>query len=278
MNTPTTPGVSVTHKIFDTPQGVTEVILSGNFSERENPPVIMIPGLSRDPSDFTIISEILVQEGWCTAAVYSRGSGKSAGETEGITLHNLAGDVISIIEQLDAESAIVVGHAFGNRVARCLSADRPEKVACLILLAAGGKVGATEKAMEATKKLWTRPSGDISDESLAENIHKQMKIAYFAEKSDPAAWMTGTWPAAGGIGRTAVMATPLDEWWHGGSAPMLVIQGAEDITAPPENGILLKQEYGDRVTLVDIEDAAHALVVENPRKIAEVMLEYLRGY
>lgn len=267
----------MTHKIFDTPQGVTEVILSGNFSGRGTPPVVMIPGLSRDPSDFTIISKILAQEGWCTAAVYSRGSGNSAGETEGVTLHNLAGDVVSIIEQLGTEPAIVVGHAFGNRIARCLSADRPDKVACLILLAAGGKVGATEKAMEATKKLWTQPPGNISDESLAAELHKQMKTAYFAEKSDPAAWMTGTWPAAGGIGRTAVMATPLDEWWHGGSAPMLVIQGAEDITAPPENGILLKQEYGDRVTLVDIEDAAHALVVEKPREIAEVMIEYLRG-
>ena len=263
------------HKIFDTPQGATEVILSGDFSERRKPPIIMIPGLSRDPSDFSTVSEILVNKGWCTAAVYSRGSGKSVGNTEGVTLHDLAGDVISVIEQLDAGSAIVVGHAFGNRVARCLAADRPEKVACLILLAAGGKVGPMEKAVEATKRLWARPSNDISDEARAEEIRKQMKTAYFAVTSDPETWMSGTWPAAGGIGRTAVMGTPLDEWWHGGSAPMLVIQGAEDITAPPENGTLLKQEYGDRVTLVNIEDAAHALVVEKPREIAEVMLGYI---
>ena len=45
--------------------------------------------------------------------------------------------------------------------------------------------------------------------------------------------------------------TPLKDWWAPpGEMKYLVLQGAEDQIALPENGELLKKELGARVTLI----------------------------
>jgi hypothetical protein len=47
--------------------------------------------------------------------------------------------------------------------------------------------------------------------------------------------------------------TPLNDWWAPpGEMTYLVLQGANDRIAPPENGELLTQEMGARVTLVTL--------------------------
>jgi hypothetical protein len=54
-------------------------------------------------------------------------------------------------------------------------------------------------------------------------------------------------PAAAGIERTAAESTPLKDWWAPpGKSKYLVLQGANDQAAPPENGELLKEELGAR--------------------------------
>ena len=105
-----------------------------------------------------------------------------------------------------------------------------------------------------------------------------MQTAFFADTSDPSAWMTGFWPDSVKACRHAAASTPIDEWWSGGEAPVLVIQGKEDRCALPQNGHLLKQEYGDRITVVDIEDAAHALLPEQPERIAKITINFLKQY
>ena len=56
---------------------------------------------------------------------------------------------------------------------------------------------------------------------------------------------------------------------------MLVIQGLQDKVAPPGNGRDLKTNYAERVTLVEIDDAGHGLVVEQPARVAEETVRFL---
>jgi len=248
-------------------QAEIEVALSGNAG----PLAVMVPGLGRGMSDFNELAAALVLAGWRTASVNPRGAGKSRGPLEGLTMHDLAADLAGVIETLDGAPAAVIGHAFGNRVARCLAADRPELVSCVVLLAAGGKVLPGPEFREAV-------SLSRSKDASAERRKEALKAAYFAEKSDSAAWMTGNWPQAGRTQQGAGRTTPLEAWWSGGNAPILVVQGREDICAPPENGLLLKKEFGDRITLEDIPDAAHALLPEQPALIAETVIAYLKKH
>ena len=94
----------------------------------------------------------------------------------------------------------------------------------------------------------------------------------------PLVAITESWPDGSAAQGAAGRGTPLDEWWPGGSAPMLVIQGLQDKIAPPGNGRDLKANYPDRVTLVEIDGAGHAALVEHPARIADETVAFLRKH
>jgi pimeloyl-ACP methyl ester carboxylesterase len=244
-----------------------EVTLQG----KSGPWVVMLPSGGRGAHDFSFLANELSNAGWQTAAVNPRGAGNSTGPLENLTLHDYARDVSEVIKALNAIPAVVLGHAWGNRVARCLACDFAEYVRCLVLLAAGGKVPMAPEVVEAMQRLREK------NLSLRKTL-TAIKTIFFADASDPSVWLTGFWPESGRANRIAAETTPLDDWWSGGEVPVLVIQGMEDRCAFPENGHLLKEEYGDRITVIDIENAAHALLPEQPELIAQIIINYLRSH
>jgi pimeloyl-ACP methyl ester carboxylesterase len=58
--------------------------------------------------------------------------------------------------------------------------------------------------------------------------------------------------------------------------PILIIQGLQDRAAPPENGRLLKAEAPDRVELIELDGAGHALLPEKPVEISGAVTTFLR--
>jgi len=55
-----------------------------------------------------------------------------------------------------------------------------------------------------------------------------------------------------------------------------VIQGLQDVVAPPENGHMMKEEMAGRVELLDVDGAGHAMLPEQPEKIAEAIIGFSR--
>jgi pimeloyl-ACP methyl ester carboxylesterase len=71
-------------------------------------------------------------------------------------------------------------------------------------------------------------------------------------------------------------ATRQEEWWGAGSAPLLDLQAALDPFKPRETTNELKEEFGERVTVVVIPDASHALIPEHPAAVVEAMVAWMR--
>src|SRR5262245_63583012 len=59
----------------------------------------------------------------------------------------------------------------------------------------------------------------------------------------------------------------LEERWGAGTAPLLVIQGLDDEAAPPGNGHALREQFGDRVRVIDLPRAGHFLLLEQPEAV-----------
>jgi pimeloyl-ACP methyl ester carboxylesterase len=87
--------------------------------------------------------------------------------------------------------------------------------------------------------------------------------------------MTGWYVVVSRAHSAASRATPVETWWEAGSAPLLVVQGLEDEIAPPANGRMLVEALGERVSLVELEDAGHALLVEQPQAVAAALADFL---
>ena len=233
--------------------------------------VVLIPSWARGASDFEELTVALADAGYRAIAVNPRGIEGSEGPLDGITTWDMADDVAAVINRLGAGPAHVVGHAGGNRVARALATRHPGLVKSVALLAAGGKHNIREKFdLFANETMFAEPSR----ETFIRVMHQS---GFFAATSDPSVWLDGWWRATAGPQALANRAVKPEEWWAGGGKPMLVVQGLEDGIAPPENGRDLRRLYPDRVNLVELERAGHAMLPEQPAAITEAIISWLKA-
>ena len=239
------------------------------FTNGLGPTVLMIASLGRPASDFDDLSMRLVRAGYRTVRYNASGIGRSTGLMKDVSLVDLAADAAAVVEASGAKSVTVIGHAFGQRVARMLATARPDLVDGVVMLAAGGKApmrpGARE-ALEATFK----------PELLPEAHMQAVRAAFFAPGNDATIWREGWYPQAATMQIAATLAVKVDHWWGAGKARLLVVQGLQDVVAPPENGRMIQQEFGARSKLVEIDGAGHALLPEQAERMAAVVIDFLK--
>ena len=107
--------------------------------EGAGPAVVLLPSLARDSEDDDAVADQLARRGLRVLRPQPRGMGRSTGPLDKITLHDLARDVAEVIRQLGGGRAVVVGHAYGNFVARMTAVDHPALVRGVVIAAAAAK-------------------------------------------------------------------------------------------------------------------------------------------
>ena len=234
------------------------------------PTLLLLPGLGRSSHDLDAFAERLIAAGYRTLLPEPRGMGTSTGKLDDIALHDLARDIAAVIETLCDGPVVVIGHAFGNRIARCVAADHPALVRLVVLLSSSGKVQPTPEIAEAIR---LAQAVDTPADIRADAV----RAAWFAPRSDITPWLDGWSQPVMHAYLAAAAATPVDTWWTAGSADVLIVQGLCDVSAPIGNGRLLRAEIGDRATLIELADVGHALPVEKPALVADAVVDFLRS-
>ena len=234
--------------------------------------VVLLPSYARSVSDLNELATALHGSGYHTVAVQPRGVDGSTLPSTDITLHTLARDVVAVLDHEGLREPVhVIGHAYGNRIARTLATDHPGRVGALVLLAAGGVEPTPPETGRAISCALFRIGWACAQEDST-------RFAFFAGASEiPDYWLRGWYPRAGIAQARAMVNTHPDEWSAGGSAPILVLDPAEDAAAPG-GGTLLEKEHPDRVKLVVIPDAGHALLPEQPEAVAREAVAFLGSF
>ena len=153
---------------------------------------------------------------------------------------------------------------------------------------------------DALERLVQRGAGEalgaVFDATLPPDKHMDaVRFAFFAPGNDPEVWRDGWYPAVARMQTAATKASRVEEWrsggveewrrgrsggveewWGAGKAWLLVVVGLQDVVAPPENERLIKDEFGDRVTLQEIDGAGHAMLPERPKQVAAAVLNFLK--
>jgi pimeloyl-ACP methyl ester carboxylesterase len=239
-----------------------DVIVDGN-----GPAIVLLPSLARDSDDYDAVASGLADAGYRVLRPQPRGIGRSRGPMKNISLHDFARDVAEVVTRLGAGRAVLVGHAYGNWVARMTAVDHPQLVRGVVIAAAAAKQYAPELTVAVTK------AGDLA---LPDNERLEaLRFAFFAPGNDATVWLTGWHPEVRDSQRAAVAAVKQDEWWSGGSAPLLDLQAAQDPFKPATKRNEMKNEFGDRVTLVVIDNASHALIPEQPKAVVDALVEWV---
>jgi pimeloyl-ACP methyl ester carboxylesterase len=243
------------------------------FSRGVGESIVLLPGGTLTIGYLDGLAEALAKAGYRVIAINFRGSGKSTGPSEGVTLQTNAGDVAGVVQALKLGPVHMTGNDFGNRVARMFAASYPELTRSVILLAAGGKIRPKPDAAHALSVIF-------SPQSTETDILAEMK--YLVADPADSARIWGIFklsldPGAAATEFAAAKATPLEAWWAPpGKTKYLILQGANDLIAPPENGVELQKELGERATLITTPGAAHLLPLEQPETCASQMIGFIR--
>jgi pimeloyl-ACP methyl ester carboxylesterase len=248
---------------------VGDVVLECTFSGL-GIPVVLLANAGCSVGYFDHLAGMLATRGFQVVSINIRGVAGSRGSLDdGTTLHDLAGDVAGVIEAIGSGPAHLVGHAFGNRIARCLAVDQPPLVRSVTLLAAGGLVGPpTPVGTPFRNAKQSKMNGSDCVTVLG--------VRWLSPASDPRILeRVECWPAIFMAHLATSRNVPLEHWWRGGNAPLLVIQGLDDEVAPPGNGHALREQAGERVRVVDLPRAGHFLLLEQPEAVVQAVSEFL---
>jgi pimeloyl-ACP methyl ester carboxylesterase len=233
-------------------------------------PVVLLANAGCSVGYLGDLAGTLAASGLQAICINMRRVGRSCGSLDDATLHDLAADVAQAIEVLDCGPAHLIGHAFGNRIARCLAVDRPSLVRKVVVLAAGGLIAPPSGAIGIHFRNATEVKMNGSD------CVTKLGVRWLSPASDPRILSAvECWPSVFLAHLATSRNVPLDEWWSGGTAPLLVVQGLDDQAAVPGNGHALREQFGERVQVVDLPHAGHFMVLERPEAVARAVIGFL---
>ena len=238
------------------------------IAEGRGPLIVLLPSRGRDSEDYDEVAAGLAKEGFRVLRPQPRGMHASKGPLKDITLHDLARDVATVIERENAGPAVIVGHAYGNWVARMAAVDHPKLVRGVVLAAA------------AAKKFPPRLSQLVS-KSADQSVPEVERLAaiqeiFFASGNDPKVWLKGWWAEASEAQRVAAANVKQSDWWHAGTVPLFDLQAGIDPFKPKGTENELKDEFPDRVTVAVIPNASHALLPEQPAAVVQAIAGWVR--
>lgn len=242
------------------------------LAEGAGPLVVLLPSRGRAAGDFDEVAAGIAKAGFRVLQLQPRGAGRSSGPMKEQSLHDFARDTAAVIKHEGGGPAIIVGHAFGNWVARMTAVDHPQLVRGVAIVAAAAKAypgfEGAKALSEAVKK-----SGDPALPD-AERLN-YLRIAFFAPSSDASVWLKGWYPEVDEAQFLAGRATKQSEWWSGGTVPLLDLQAALDPFKPRAMMNETKEEFGDRATIVVIPNASHALLPEQPAAVVDAIVAWI---
>lgn len=101
---------------------------------RDRPPILCLPGLTRNARDFGPVADRLAGQ-WRVLAVEFRGRGESQHDPNPANYvpHTYAADVLKLLDQLGIADAVFFGTSLGGIVTMLMSTTDPERIAGAVI-------------------------------------------------------------------------------------------------------------------------------------------------
>lgn len=185
------------------------------------PAVVLLPGRGLNISYLGPLAHALAEEEFRILRIGARHPSTAADAN--VSLHDLAQDVVDVMDHVDLAGAWIGGHAFGGVLARTVALDHPDRAGGVLLLGVEGAAQTDELR---------------ADDAEVPDGARDVEVVVMQ--------------------RAAQDATPELTWSTLPPAhPVLVVQGSEDALTPPSNGDALRESAPDRVSVVSVEGGGH---------------------
>jgi pimeloyl-ACP methyl ester carboxylesterase len=207
----------------------------------------------------------------------ARNAGATSFEGE-FTLDDVAGDGAQLLDHLGLSDAVIVGHAWGGRLAQVFARNFPERTSGLIICGTGGQFPAKvdkdvlarlrQASIDRQREEWeaalsTTFCGPGFPIREPDRFQALADILWLKPPNNKARWDQTVSPSAG--------------YWGLAEVPACLIYGTHDLNGTPENAKDLHDQFADS-ELHFIEGAGHFVVAEQPDQVAFKIKEFLNRY
>lgn len=186
----------------------------------------------------------------------------------GSTVEDVATCVAALVQQLQLQQYILVGHSMGGKIAIAIAATQPAELRSLVLLAPSPPTPEPMEETERSHLLHNRGDRATAEKTAHKITAHPLSVLLLNRviqdniRSSPTAWRA--WLECGSRQDISAEMSKI-------AVPVLVVAGAED---PVISKGLLQQEVVDRLTtarLVVVPQVGHLLPIENPQAITELI-------
>jgi 3-oxoadipate enol-lactonase len=204
-----------------------------------------------------------------------RGSGQTRDPGGPLALDAIVSDMLAVADDAGLEEFDVAGFSLGGFVAAGVALSAPERIASLVVIAAGifGGDSRTRLQFELWRDLYNRDQDLFRRYWLLSGLSPEFVAAIPADELDRAA----TFRLAPGLGRQSILVTELDlrGQIRAIRAPTLVIGCKHDGVFPPALSRELAASF-PAARYVEL-DSGHMVVLEAPQLLVRAMTEFLDG-
>ncbi|MFB9658834.1 alpha/beta fold hydrolase [Glycomyces mayteni] len=203
--------------------------------------------------------------------------GRSRGaDDRPLTIDDLAGDLVDLLDHLGIERAHVAGVSLGGAVAMRLAVTRPERVDRLVLVSTAARIGTPEGWRERAEAVRADGCASISGAAMG----RWFSSAFLADQPGTVAAFRRRFDDcdSGGYAACCEALGAMDQRADLGriAAPALIVAGtADEVTTPADAAFLDERLPDSRVLLA--EGAKHLLTAERPDWWNRAVIEFLEG-
>ena len=240
----------------------------------EGPAVVLLHGTSANHAVWTDVADSLASRA-TVISLDQRGHGRSDKPATGYAGDDFARDVVTVLDALGIERAVVGGHSLGGRNSWLVGALHPERVDAVVVVdytpyversvldVLAERVAAGFRSFSSPAEIEEYLRGRYT-RILPEAVQRRARWGY-AEQPD------GTWAAlASPVAMQQLIAgfhTPWDAEFRSVAAPMTHVRGIDSAIVSPDAWAAAQADRPDDRWVV-IEDADHYIPEEHPDLIA----------
>jgi 3-oxoadipate enol-lactonase len=244
----------------------------------DGPALLLIHGFPLDHSLWA--HQIATLKGWRRIAPDLRGLGVSEAPADGYSMAAYTDDLVSLLDQLEVEKAVVAGLSMGGYVAFELLRRHRRRVLGLILVDTRAEADTAEgrATRETLMELARREGpGAVGDRMLPRLLGRTSQLTQ-PHLVPQVKQMVSRWSVPGIVGALGAMRDRPDSTslLQTIDVPTLVVVGEEDELAPPALSRAMTSAIPS-AAMTTIAAAGHLAPLEAPSAVSRVMAEFLEA-
>jgi pimeloyl-ACP methyl ester carboxylesterase len=242
--------------------------------------VLLLHGLGGSAQDWAAAAAALPKS-LAPLALDFPGFGKAVRPHDSYDPASLARWVLGEMDDRDVETAVVVGHSLGGRVAGELAVLAPKRVLALGLVS---PLGAVHYGFTATLKWKAMSRAALVRSAPDTSMRNALGYGFAVDGAGKKGFVTRGMAARTGPHASAALralersvdgllaAPPLSKRLAGTKVPLLLVTGAEDPLAPPNDVETILEARAD-AKVARLAGVGHYAPIEAPKDVAKLIAE-----